>query len=173
MAILESVVESGGLGRIADAVEEGTIATFGAILGEEPTCIGQTSDGFPVDGMVGIISFVGDENWSMLLAFPRDTASRMTLKFAGFEIEYDSPDMGDMVGELANVLAGDVSARLDEIGIRAELSLPAVLRGSDVDLMLPSGSPSVQLQFSSSEGMFWIKVAGSKAGRAMNRRPGS
>jgi CheY-specific phosphatase CheX len=59
-----------------------------------------------VEGVVGLISFVGDVTWSLAMMFPQKAAESLALKFAGFEIEYESADMGVVVGEIANVLAG-------------------------------------------------------------------
>ena len=72
-----------------------------------------------------------------MLGLPRQTASNLVLAFAGCEIDFDSPDMGDAVGELANILAGDFVARqasvapallTDELGLtKAFLELTAKL----------------------------------------------
>ncbi len=60
--------------------------------------------------VVGMISFVGGINWTFSLILPEPTAPKMALMFAGFEVPYSSQDMGDVVGELANVVAGDIVA---------------------------------------------------------------
>ncbi|MGH2356147.1 MAG: chemotaxis protein CheX, partial [Chloroflexota bacterium] len=109
---------------LVDAARQATTATFGAIHGVAPTYLGEGQEGTPCDGVIGIISFVGDHLWSVMLGVPRQSAPGFALSFAGLEVEFDSADMGDVVGELTNVLAGDISARLDAVGIRAEMSLP-------------------------------------------------
>jgi len=48
-------------------------------------------------------------------------------------VPFESSDMGDAIGELANVIAGSVKARLDQRGAKANISLPTVLRGSAVE----------------------------------------
>jgi CheY-specific phosphatase CheX len=113
--------------------------------------------------MVGIIAVIGDVSWSLSLAFSSETAVRIAKKFAGFEIEYDSADMADVVGELANVLAGDVVARLDELGIKAALSLPTVARVSDLKLSEPGAVESLRLKYSTSEGTFLVGLAVGKS----------
>src|SRR5207244_10134077 len=122
------------------------------------SCAEPGGGGAQCDGVVGIISFMGGLSWSLMLGLPRETATALALAFAGFEIPFDSADMGDVVGELANVLAGGVSARLDTAGVAAQMSLPTVARGSDVELLLPGGLPSQRLPFASARGQFWVKV---------------
>ncbi|MCY7345118.1 MAG: hypothetical protein LH614_02775 [Pyrinomonadaceae bacterium] len=43
----------------------------------------------------------------------------LAYKFASFEIEYESPDMGDVVGEIVNVLAGIICGEFGNQGIHS------------------------------------------------------
>jgi chemotaxis protein CheX len=149
--------------RLAESLDEAVKSTFEVILGERPTCCGSVDDSSLCPGMVGIIAVIGDVSWSLSLAFSSETAVRIAKKFAGFEIEYDSADMADVVGELANVLAGDVVARLDELGIKAALSLPTVARVSDLKLSEPGAVESLRLKYSTSEGTFLVGLAVGKS----------
>lgn len=125
------------------------------------------------DGVVGIISFVGDITWIMMLGFPKDCATGLVAKFTGFELDYDSPDMGDVVGEMANILAGDVVARLRDGCVKVAMSLPTIIKGSNVEPLLPRGFPSKKLIFTVPEGMVVIKIVGAKPGRSYGQAPGS
>jgi len=145
--------------ELSECVRESVITNFGMMLGGELSCREQADDDMLCDGITGIISLVGDISWSLMLCLPRDTATSIAAGFSGFEIPFDSADMGDVVGELANVLAGDISARLDALGIKAELSLPMVLRGKDIDLLLPDSTPTVRLTFDSPCGWFSTRIA--------------
>lgn len=143
---------------LIEAVKRATLATFAMIVGEEPSYEGDGDRHPKCDGLVGIISFTGDVPWSLMLGLPRETAMALAVKFTGMEVDFDSPDMGDIVGELANILAGDATAQLDAVGITVQMSVPTAARGSDLEMLLPGGLPSVRLNFSSSEGDFWVKV---------------
>lgn len=157
---------------IADGVRvamEGTFQSIlGAPLGIEPSDGGSGGEA----GLIGIISFLGDINWSFSLGIPQATAPSLILKFAGFEIPFDSPDMCDVVGELANVIAGDIVAQLDRRRLNAQMSLPMVVRGSDVEVASPGAGPSVRLKCQSEQGAFWYKLAAAKSSSLVNRRPG-
>ena len=147
---------------VIDSVRKATESTFAMILGDELAYEGDGDDGQTGGAVVGVIPFVGDFAWSLVVALPEQTAPRIAEKMAGFEIAYDSADMADVVGELANIVAGDGSARLDASGIQAQLGLPTVACGSDLRLLFPGGAPCVSLQFSSPDGGFVVKAAGGK-----------
>lgn len=148
---------------LIEHVKQSTLSTIGMITGEDPCYIDNGYTKVPFNGIIGIISLVGGISWSLMFNFPRTTAVTFTPKFAGFEIPYDSPDMSDVIGEFANVVAGDISARFDAVGVKADLSLPAVARGTDVDISHSSGVQSLILYFTSSDGDFWIEIASSSS----------
>ncbi len=150
------------LETLTESIKQATIETFAMIGGEEPSYGGNGDSRPKCDGLVGIVPFTGDAPWSLLLGLPRETAMALAVKFTGMEIDFDSPDMGDMVGELANILAGDATAQLDALGITGQMSVPTAARGSDIEMLLPGGWPSMQLNFSSPDGDFWVKVVTAK-----------
>ncbi|MCS6861883.1 MAG: chemotaxis protein CheX [Abditibacteriales bacterium] len=163
VVVSTSVSEHGTVpATLVEAVQRATVATFSMICGEEPSYIGDGNDRPKYDGLVGIISFTGDVPWSLMLGLPRETAMALAVKFTGMEIDFDSPDMGDVVGELANILAGDATAQLDAVGVTVQMSVPTAARGSDLEMLLPGGLPSVRLNFSSPDGNFWVKVVTAK-----------
>lgn len=142
---------------LQDCVNDAVIETFGKICGDAaPYLLDDESK--TCDGIVGIISFVGDYTWSLILGLPHDAAVSIAKKFAGFEIEFDSPDMGDVIGELANVLAGVVNGKLETAGIRAFMSLPTVACGHDVHLLLPGNLLTQWLHFATMDVDFWVKL---------------
>ncbi len=146
---------------------------FGTILGGEITCIENAEEEASGHGVVGIISLMGDVSCLLMLVLPEKSAKAMALKFTGFEVDYNSADMGDVVGELANVLAGDLVGRLSEKGIKVQMSLPTIMRGENVEPLVPSAMSSRVLGFKSTEGLLLLKVAGSRAGEEICRKPGT
>jgi CheY-specific phosphatase CheX len=142
-----------------DCVKESAAKTFTAICGDQPAFKGKDEDGMVREGIVGIISLVGDIAWTLMVGLPKDTATTLALNFAGFEIAFDSEEIGDFAGEIANTVGGDLQNRLHNLDVRAELSVPTVAKGSNLRLMLPGHLPSICLHFASSNGEFWIKLA--------------
>jgi CheY-specific phosphatase CheX len=135
-----------------------TIDSFAKFCGEISPVEADRNDlaqGMKIDG---IISFVGDLTWSMILVLPIGAAEMMALKFAGFEIPYDSEDMGDVVGELTNVLAGVLCGNLEAVGVKSQMSLPTITRGSDFEQLMSDSLISEKLYFVTGGTHFMIKL---------------
>ncbi len=111
------------------------------------------------DVMIGIISLLGDVDWVLFLGLPRDTAIALAAKFAGFEIPFEGEDMGDAIGELANIFAGQVKATLDTRGVKAEISLPTVIRAQGLEVLRQTGSAARKACFDSPLGKLWVGLA--------------
>lgn len=159
--------------QLVACCRDSVVGIFNSIFGAEPVFHEDNDKGKVGDGVVGIISFVGDVTWLLMLVLPKTSAQSISFKFTGFEVAYDSPDMGDVVGELANVLAGDIVARLSAQGIKVAMSLPTIMRGHDVEPLLPRGLPSEKLHYSIPDGDIYLKLAGAKPGQTVGRRPGT
>jgi CheY-specific phosphatase CheX len=154
-------------------VQESVVSIFETILGSAPKYTGDSEEKNIGEGVVGIISFGGDVSWLLMLAIGRQSAGQIASGFCGFDVEYESPDMGDVVGELANVLAGDIIARLRSEGVTTAMSLPTIMRGQDVEPLLPRGAPSKKMHFTTAQGALMLKVAGSRPGENVGRTPGT
>jgi chemotaxis protein CheX len=140
-----------------DCVQAATQGTFSATCGLSLS----EMDTAPVtEGtvMIAVISLVGDLEWSVYLAVPKDTAVRIVSKFCGFEIPFDSADMSDAVGELTNIFAGQVKSCLDQKGVSVEISLPSVLRADNFQMLQQSGAVQISQAYQSEAGTFCTGV---------------
>lgn len=112
--------------------------------------------------LIAVISMMGDIEWSIYLGFPRNTAMAISQAFAGFEIPFESEDMGDAIGEVANILAGSVKQILDKRGINVEISLPSVMRVDGLHVLKQRGAQSAKDCYTCSMGQFWTGVVSGK-----------
>jgi len=108
--------------------------------------------------IVAVVSLVGDIAWTLCQGLPESTATAVAAKFAGFAIPFDSNDMGDAIGELANVFAGNAKAKLDTNRVAVEISLPTIMRGKVVELLKARGLPAYRWDFTSPVGALWVEV---------------
>src|SRR5262249_54146675 len=104
------------------------------------------------------ISFMGDVFWSLTWVLSKDAAPALAQKMTGMDIPFESPDMGDVAGELMNVLAGEVVLQLERRRIKAQMSLPNVAKGAHLELLPEHKSSVNQLNFTSSYGEFWMRI---------------
>jgi CheY-specific phosphatase CheX len=157
---------------VATGAREALETSLASILGAPPTCTASDDCPGSGSGVLGIISFVGDVPWTFILLLPQPTAVALARRFAGFDIAYEGPDMPDVVGELANVIAGEVVARLERKGIKARMSLPSVLRGQDIELTSVHGGPWARFFYRCPQGEFTVALASAKGARVPTAMPG-
>lgn len=119
--------------------------------------------------VVTIISFVGDVDWSVFSVYPKETAEPLATAFAGFKISYDSMDIADALGEIANIVAGKIQIELSERGTNIEISLPTVIRGSNLELFILQGVSSWKESYDCDHGGFWAGVFAGNHSRVTNR----
>ena len=108
--------------------------------------------------IIAIISLVGDVDWSVFLGLPSQTAPALALKFAGFEIPFESDDMGDAVGELTNIFAGLIKATLVAQGHDVKISLPSVIRVGSLQVLKQNGVQTIQKGYNSEVGPLWTGI---------------
>jgi len=149
-----TMVNSEHTACVAEAASQIISATCGVTL--EPLDEDEDLAGDSV--IIGIISLVGDIEWSVFFGLPSETAVAAAAKFAGFEIPFDSADMGDAVGELTNMLAGQVKLNLDQKGISADISLPSVIRAENMTVLVQRQTAVEKKCFDSSMGKLWTGV---------------
>ncbi|MBI1831597.1 MAG: chemotaxis protein CheX [Planctomycetes bacterium] len=155
---------------IIDAVRASVEKTYPAFFSAKPVPMVGASENRNVACIAGIISFVGDVTWSFSWILTQETAPVLAKRFAGFDIPFDSADMGDMAGELVNVIAGEIVAQLEQRHIKAQMSVPTVARGKPLELVPESGPSIIHLEYMSPEGPFWLRLASFKGRGA--RQPG-
>ncbi|MCX7409530.1 MAG: chemotaxis protein CheX [Planctomycetales bacterium] len=158
---------------IADAVKSSVGVTFNSIFGEPPVSVASEGPTESCARVASVISFFGTSPWALTLVLPEETAVKMALKFTGFEVPFDCADMGDVVGELTNVLAGEVVAQLNRRSIQSQMSLPMVARGNDVELLKPTGAPASHLGYQSAQGHFWFEICTASTVQRLCRKPGT
>ncbi|MCS6866894.1 MAG: chemotaxis protein CheX [Gemmataceae bacterium] len=143
---------------ISTAARDATTEFFQSFCGLQSQELTLATHDPPEGEIMSTISFVGDVAWAFSMIFPATAAVALAKAFAGFEIPADSADLGDLVGEVVNVIAGGICARLDRHGLRAQMSLPTVVRGANLSLLVPSGAATTRMAFTSPDGVFWVQL---------------
>jgi CheY-specific phosphatase CheX len=145
------------VGCVTGAADNIFKATCGATLKSMP-------DGSEQSGplIVAVISLVGELEWSIFMGLPKETATAAAAKFAGFPIPFESADMGDAIGELTNILAGEVKAQLDAKGVKADISLPTVIRAEGIEVLVQRSGSTWKTCLDGDLGPLWLGVAAGK-----------
>ena len=113
--------------------------------------------------VLAIISLVGDLDWAVFVGLPRQTAIKVAHAFAGFDIPFESEDMGDAIGELTNILAGLVKSHLDAKGLEVAISLPTVVRAQGMEMLFQQKADVETFCYDCELGRFWCGLVSAKS----------
>jgi chemotaxis protein CheX len=89
----------------------------------------------------GIIGVSGSMVGTIVLSMPEETATAVISLFTGMEIETDSADFADAVGEIVNMISGGAKASFQRKDVM--ITCPSVVIGSGHIVSHQSGSPCV------------------------------
>jgi CheY-specific phosphatase CheX len=83
--------------------------------------------------IVGCVSFTGDVVGNICIHISRDFARIMAAAMLGMEPDEieDDDEINDVIGEVSNMIGGDLKSKLCDAGFPCVLSIPNVTTGSD------------------------------------------
>ena len=105
----------------------------------------------------GIIGMSGDMQGMVVLSFPTATARNVIRAFTGMDMDPNSPDFADAVGELVNMISGAAKAKFE--GKNVSISCPSVVIGRGHKVQQPSDALCITIPFECAAGAFSVEVA--------------
>ena len=137
------------LGRITQTV-------FETMLGVEIRPVEQTWQPAK-DRLTGAVYLAGGWRGAVLLECEHQQAYQFTSHLMSLPLpDHVDDDVRDTMGELANMLGGNLKSVLPH---GAVLSMPSVVEGSDYTLRICGGHANVhRLAYASSDGVFWVTL---------------
>lgn len=144
--------------RIVDALSasvQGALATMTMTAVERGTP-SQAADSEMVGEVTGIIGLAGpNSNGTLLLSFERATIFLMLENMLGEKFSELTSEVLDAIGEITNILCGDLKRRLAQHGYDIAMATPTVVQGVPVHIA-QRGRSSVCIPFTTSAGRFVI-----------------
>jgi len=144
-------------GMLAQLVIDSTCQVFQMMLltdveAGEPEPIDQKME---LSGITGIIGFAGKDGSCLLhLNCPAETAKDIAAKMLGMELE-SLDEAKDAIGEMANMIAGNVKSFLVDMGLQLELAIPTTVSGEAFEISIDSDTPvSLRIPFKYDGGRF-------------------
>ena len=119
----------------------------------------------------GIIGMSGDVVGSVVLSFPKQTAERLVALFVGMEIDAESPDFADAVGELVNMVSGNAKGLFQNKQV--SISCPSVIVGHNHNVSTSSDTPCVVIPCETDCGQLAIEIAIRENAATKNANPSS
>ena len=108
--------------------------------------------------MAAMVGLAGELSGVLSIRCPAEAAASLTSKMLAAEVAPSDSDTRDALGEIANVIAGTLKAKVPGLDDRCLLSIPTIVIGRDYKLfsIRDSTSVGVALQF---EGQpLWITL---------------
>lgn len=110
------------------------------------------------DSISGIIGLAGKYKGVLAIHLPNQVAMAITGSFLGMEVTEIDEDVEDAVGELANMLGGNLKTILSDKGRDIDLSLPSTISGRDYDFQPTKNAERISLPFNCDAGSFKIEL---------------
>lgn len=110
------------------------------------------------DSISGIIGLAGTHKGVLAIHLPYRVAMAITSSFLGMDVEEINSDVEDAVGELANMLGGNVKSILSEKGRDINLSMPTTISGKEYDFQPTKDAESLVIPCTCEAGEFIIEL---------------
>ncbi len=108
--------------------------------------------------ITGVIGLAGTRKGVMAVHIPHKVAFAITSNFLGIDIDDINEDVEDAIGEIANMLGGNIKSILSEKGRDIDLSLPSTVSGKEYGFQTIKGAEKVLITFNSDVGNFLVEL---------------
>ena len=110
------------------------------------------------NSITGMVGLAGTHKGMLAVHFPNSLALAITTSFLGMEVEEMNEDVQDAIGEIANMLGGNVKTILSDKGRDIQLSLPSTISGEEYSFMSQDEVDQVILPFQADAGVFFVEL---------------
>jgi chemotaxis protein CheX len=111
-----------------------------------------------IESISGVIGLAGTHKGVLAIHIPNKVAMAITSSFLGMDVDEMNEDVEDAVGELANMLGGNVKSILSENGRDINLSLPSTITGQQYDFQPTKEAERIIIPFRCDAGEFTIDL---------------
>jgi chemotaxis protein CheX len=111
------------------------------------------------ESITGLIGLAGTFKGVLAIHMPNAVAMGVTSSFLGMDVEEINADVEDAIGELANMLGGNIKTILSENGKDINLSLPSTISGKEYNFQLASDAAErTVIGFDTGSGRFHVEL---------------
>lgn len=109
-----------------------------------------------VDSISAVIGFAGERKGLLAVHMPQSVAIAVTSSFLMMDVEEMNDDVDDAIGELANMLGGEIKSVLSENGRDINLSVPTTISGHSYDFQSLRSNERILVAFAVDAGVFCV-----------------
>lgn len=110
--------------------------------------------------VVGTVSFAGDVMGNVNIHVNQIFANKMAAAMLGMEedeIETDE-EVHDVLGEVCNMVGGDIKSRLCDAGLPCDLSIPTITVGNDFNIESKGWARSEKYGFRTEQNTAYVEI---------------
>ena len=108
--------------------------------------------------ITGVIGLAGTHKGVLAVHVPHPVAFAITGSFLGIELDEVTEDVEDAIGEIANMLGGNVKSILSGKGRDIDLSLPSTVSGKEYGFHTIKGADKTVIAFDCAKGTFYVEL---------------
>jgi chemotaxis protein CheX len=88
----------------------------------------------------------------------RAAAEKFASKMLGADVASDPAAVGDALGELCNMVAGNFKSKISSLADHCMLSVPTVISGEDYNLQPANPSEMIQVALQHADEIIWVSL---------------
>ena len=146
--------------NISEEIMKGTKDVFSTMLMVELECDfdGDSSKCDIQSNLTSMIGLGGGIRGMLAVHCPAVVAKAITSSFLGMDVEELDEDVKDAIGEIANMVAGNLKISYATADIQIELAIPTSIVGESFTISGIADAERVVLPLTMPEGTFWIEL---------------
>lgn len=110
------------------------------------------------DTITAMIGLAGTHKGVLAVHFPYAVAMAITSSFLMMDVNEMNDDVHDAMGEIANMLGGNVKTILSEKGKDIDLSMPSTISGAQYSFQSDKDVDKVIVKFRTDHGSFMVEM---------------
>ena len=108
--------------------------------------------------LTSIIGFAGGLSGMVAIHCTGAFAKKMTTSFLGMDVDGLDDDVKDAVGEVTNMIAGNLKTSFQKMGKDINIAIPNTVVGKELKLCGFAGAMGHLVPFESELGEFWVEL---------------
>jgi chemotaxis protein CheX len=101
-----------------------------------------------IEGLSGSVSFAGKMDGILYLNFSEQMAKGCSAQILGSDpATITDEEVSDVIGELTNMVSGNLKSKMTDRGYNCQLSIPSVMRSSQISIKSTKSSIEVYNEF--------------------------
>lgn len=122
------------------------------------TDVSETGRSAIQSNLTSMIGLGGGVRGMLAVHCPAAVAKGITGAFLGMEIEELDADVKDAIGEIANMVAGNLKIAYGQAGVDVELAIPTTIVGESFRVSGFTGASRHYVAFQLDSGSFWVEL---------------